>query len=97
MFNLYCRGTFDRKYCYLMRDRWRHIDQYKGFIGRYKIDLTLSLSTKMNIDAAEIYNRVISGFNRASALICVASNQFCYITVCMLDDKHNDEHIQHDA
>jgi len=35
---------FDRKYCYLMRDRWRHIDQYKGFIGRYKIDLTLSLS-----------------------------------------------------
>lgn len=80
-----------------MRDRWRHIDQYKGFIGCYKIDLTLSLSTKMNIDVAEIYNRVISGFNRASALICVASNQFCYITVCMLDDKHNDEHIQHDA
>lgn len=70
-----------------MRDRWCHIDQYKGFIGRYKIDLTLSLSTKMNIDTAEIYNRVISGFNRVSALICVAPNQFYYI-VWMLVDKH---------
>lgn len=79
-----------------MRDRWRHIDQYKGFIGRYKIDLTPSLSTKMNIDTAEIYNRVISGFNCASALICIAANQFYYITVCILDDKH-DERTQHDA
>lgn len=51
----------------------------------------------MNIDAAEIYNRVISGFNRASALICVASNQFCCIIVCILDDKHDNEHMQHDA
>lgn len=84
-----------------MRDRWRHIDQYKGFIGCYKIDLTLSLSTKMNIDAAEIYNHVIFGFNRSSALICVALNQFCYIKplyyiVYKLDDKH-DKCIQLDA
>lgn len=75
-----------------MRDRWCHIDQYKGFIGRYKIDPTLSLSTKMNIDAAEIYNGVISGFNRVSALICAAPNQFCYIAVWMLDDKHDETH-----
>lgn len=81
-----------------MRDRWRHIDQYKGFIGRYKIDLTLSLCTKMNIDTVEIYNRVISGFNRFSTLICVAPNQFCYITVCItLDDKHDKCIVQHDA
>lgn len=25
VFNLYCRGTYDRKYCYLTRDRWRPI------------------------------------------------------------------------
>lgn len=49
----------------------------------------------MNIDAAEIYNRVISGFNRASPLICNAPNQFYYTTVWMLDDKH-DERVQHD-
>lgn len=49
---------------------WHHIDQYKGFIGCYKIDLTLSLSTKTYIDAVKIYNsRNISGFNRASVLI----------------------------
>lgn len=33
LFNLYCRATLDRKYCYLMRDRWCRIDQYKRFIG----------------------------------------------------------------
>lgn len=43
----------------------------------------LSLSTKMNIDAVEIYNRAISGFNRASVLIlCVASN------LALLNDVH---------
>lgn len=62
-----------------MRDRWRHIDQYKGFIGRYKIDLTLSLFAKMNIDAAEIYNcRNISGFNRASVLMLRCTELFLY-------------------
>jgi len=50
----------------------------------------------MNIDAAKIYNRVISGFNHSSPLICIAPNQFCYITVWMLDDKH-DKRVQHDA
>jgi len=48
----------------------------------------------MNIDAAEIYNQVIFGFNRSSALIYVAPNQFCYIkllyyTVCKLINMIN--------
>ena len=83
-----------------MRDRWRHIDQYKGFIGCYKIDLTLSLSTKMNIDAAEIYNHVIFGFNRSSTLIyalhLINFVKLLYYTVCKLNDKH-DRRMRHDA
>lgn len=62
-----------------MRDRWRYIDQNKGFIGRYKIDLTLSLFAKMNIDAVEIYNcRNISGFNRVSDTMLHCTELFLY-------------------